>query len=241
MKSYPRAHIFLLGGGGYNDLLMSRFYTYLTWCVTKQFSNLRCGDNNSFQIDRSDFQELSPINMLRLSSIVSSRSTLSLHSTVMNSLSAIPGCLERQNLYRFISRMPSLNNYYSSQSFPQPKSSTVSSKQLVKPFYCSHNLLPKTVLDSSQYDLATITKIQSRLFDRSNSNDDNAKPRRRKIDLSYGCGQSFDIVVVSDFFQGKSKLMRSRAVNKAVKEELQEIHAFSCKCYTEEEWSKIVV
>lgn len=132
-------------------------------------------------LDGSDFQELSPINMLRLSSIVSSRSTLSLHSTVMNSLSAIPGCLERQNLYRFISRMPSLNNYYSSQSFPQPKSSTVSSKQLVKPFYCSHNLLPKTVLDSSQYDLATITKIQSRLFDRSNSNDDNAKPRRRKI------------------------------------------------------------
>ncbi|CAD6626869.1 BAH_G0017790.mRNA.1.CDS.1 [Saccharomyces cerevisiae] len=60
-------------------------------------------------------------------------------------------------------------------------------------------------------------------------------------DLSYGCGQSFDIVVVSDFFQGKNKLMRSRAVNKAVKEELQEIHAFSCKCYTEEEWSKIVV
>ncbi|EGA80589.1 Hos1p [Saccharomyces cerevisiae Lalvin QA23] len=54
MKSYPRAHIFLLGGGGYNDLLMSRFYTYLTWCVTKQFSNLRCGDNNSFQIDPFD-------------------------------------------------------------------------------------------------------------------------------------------------------------------------------------------
>lgn len=33
---------------------MSRFYTYLTWCVTKQFSNLRCGDNNSFQIDPFD-------------------------------------------------------------------------------------------------------------------------------------------------------------------------------------------
>lgn len=60
-------------------------------------------------------------------------------------------------------------------------------------------------------------------------------------DLSYGCGQSFDIVVVSNFFLGKNKLMRSRAVNKAVEEELQQIHAFSCKCYTEDEWSKIVV
>ncbi|CAI1982174.1 hypothetical protein SEUBUCD646_0G00670 [Saccharomyces eubayanus] len=132
-------------------------------------------------LDGSDFQELSPINMLRLSSIVSSRSTLSLHSTVMNSLSAIPGCLERQNLYRFISRMPSLNNYYSSPSSSSPQASNVSPKQLVKPFYCAHNLLPKTVLDSGKYDLPTITKIQSRLFDRSNSNDDNTKPRRRKI------------------------------------------------------------
>ncbi|EJS43835.1 mdm34p [Saccharomyces arboricola H-6] len=132
-------------------------------------------------LDGSDFQDLSPINMLRLSSIVSSRSTLSLHSTVMNSLSAIPGYLERQNLYRFISRMPSLNNYYSSPSLPQSKASNISPSQLVKPFYCSHNLLPKAVLDSSQYELPTITKIQSRLFDRSNSNDDNAKPRRRKI------------------------------------------------------------
>ncbi|CAI4061488.1 hypothetical protein SKDZ_07G0490 [Saccharomyces kudriavzevii ZP591] len=132
-------------------------------------------------LDGSDFQELSPINMLRLSSIVSSRSTLSLHSSVMNSLSAIPGCLERQNLYRFISRMPSLNNHYSSPSLLPPKSSNVSTEQLVMPFYCSHNLLPKAVLDSSKYDLPTITKIQSRLFDRSNSNDDNANPRRRKI------------------------------------------------------------
>ncbi|EJS41347.1 hos1p [Saccharomyces arboricola H-6] len=41
MKSYPQAHIFLLGGGGYNNLLMSRFYTYLTWCVVKEFSNAR--------------------------------------------------------------------------------------------------------------------------------------------------------------------------------------------------------
>ncbi|CCD26866.1 Bol2p NDAI_0I02980 [Naumovozyma dairenensis CBS 421] len=60
-------------------------------------------------------------------------------------------------------------------------------------------------------------------------------------DLSYGCGQSFDVVVVSDTFKGKNKLQRSRIVNGCLKEELTTIHAFSCKCYTEEEWSKIVV
>ncbi|CCC70127.1 hypothetical protein NCAS_0E00570 [Naumovozyma castellii] len=60
-------------------------------------------------------------------------------------------------------------------------------------------------------------------------------------DLSYGCGQSFDVVVVSDSFQGKNKLQRSRLVNGTLKAELASIHAFSCKCYTEEEWSKIVV
>ncbi|CAI4053845.1 histone deacetylase SKDI_16G3300 [Saccharomyces kudriavzevii IFO 1802] len=47
MKLYPRAHIFLLGGGGYNDLLMSRFYTYLTWCVTREFSTIGQADDSS--------------------------------------------------------------------------------------------------------------------------------------------------------------------------------------------------
>lgn len=60
-------------------------------------------------------------------------------------------------------------------------------------------------------------------------------------DLSFGCGQSFDVVVVSNIFQGKNKLQRSRLVNGSLKEEIQSIHAFSCKCYTEEEWSKIVI
>lgn len=60
-------------------------------------------------------------------------------------------------------------------------------------------------------------------------------------DISAGCGQSFDVVVVSGSFEGKNKLQRSRLVNKALKEEIAQIHAFSCKCYTEKEWSKLVV
>ncbi|EDO15217.1 hypothetical protein Kpol_423p7 [Vanderwaltozyma polyspora DSM 70294] len=61
------------------------------------------------------------------------------------------------------------------------------------------------------------------------------------MDTSSGCGQSFEVVVVSDTFIGKNKLARSRLVNKALHDEINQIHAFSCKCYTQEEWSKIVV
>ncbi|GAV54622.1 hypothetical protein ZYGR_0AN00900 [Zygosaccharomyces rouxii] len=59
-------------------------------------------------------------------------------------------------------------------------------------------------------------------------------------DISGGCGQSFDIVIVSNSFLGKNKLQRSRWMNTVLKEEIAQIHAFSCKCYTEAEWSKIV-
>lgn len=36
----PDCEIVLLGGGGYNDLLMSRFYTYLTWLICNKYSSL---------------------------------------------------------------------------------------------------------------------------------------------------------------------------------------------------------
>ncbi|SCU88253.1 LANO_0D01552g1_1 [Lachancea nothofagi CBS 11611] len=60
-------------------------------------------------------------------------------------------------------------------------------------------------------------------------------------DTSNGCGQSFDVIVVSDTFQGKNKIQRCRLVNTALKEEVAQIHAFGCKCFTLEEWSKLVV
>lgn len=60
-------------------------------------------------------------------------------------------------------------------------------------------------------------------------------------DISNGCGQSFDVVVISNSFEGKNKLQRSRQINTLLKDEIAQIHAFSCKCYTEAEWSKVVV
>ncbi|SCW01278.1 LAFE_0D09054g1_1 [Lachancea fermentati] len=39
VDQFSHAHIVLLGGGGYNERVMSRFYTYLTWSVVEKFSN----------------------------------------------------------------------------------------------------------------------------------------------------------------------------------------------------------
>lgn len=159
--------------------------------------------------DESDLHELSPPNMLRLSTLVSSRQTLSLYSTVSNTLSLIPGCLERQNLYRFISRMPSLGNYYSSYSEKKKeKSSTpdilmtkrpsvdymlrrtsTSSNNLLsgKSYYDKEsNLLPTEVLEEKAYDLDVITEIQNKLYERSSDHDEqqnHGRPRRRKIKM----------------------------------------------------------
>ncbi|EGF79770.1 hypothetical protein BATDEDRAFT_89441 [Batrachochytrium dendrobatidis JAM81] len=60
------------------------------------------------------------------------------------------------------------------------------------------------------------------------------------IDTSNGCGQSFDVLVVSSLFEGKSVLQRHRLVNEAAKAEIAEIHAFSQKTYTPEQWRVMV-
>lgn len=56
-------------------------------------------------------------------------------------------------------------------------------------------------------------------------------------DMSGGCGQAFAVIIVSDVFKGKNKLMRHRLVNTALKEEIAEIHAFTQKGFTPEEWT----
>ncbi|CDO53259.1 similar to Saccharomyces cerevisiae YGL220W FRA2 Protein involved in negative regulation of transcription of iron regulon [Geotrichum candidum] len=59
------------------------------------------------------------------------------------------------------------------------------------------------------------------------------------VDASGGCGQAFEVVIVSEQFQGKNKLFRHRLVNKALQAEIQSIHAFTQKSYTPEEWQKL--
>lgn len=57
-------------------------------------------------------------------------------------------------------------------------------------------------------------------------------------DLSDGCGAKFSVVVVSPKFSGKPLLQRHRLVNAALQEELKEIHAFSMKTLTPEQWQE---
>ena len=55
-------------------------------------------------------------------------------------------------------------------------------------------------------------------------------------DTSNGCGQCFQVTLVSDDFNGKSTLSRHKMVNQFLKEELKEIHAFSQSTLTVDEY-----
>ncbi|KAG0726359.1 BolA-like protein 2 [Chionoecetes opilio] len=57
-------------------------------------------------------------------------------------------------------------------------------------------------------------------------------------DQSDGCGAKFSVVVVAETFCGKPLLQRHRLVNAALQEELKEIHAFSMKTLTPEQWQQ---
>ncbi|KAG1444423.1 hypothetical protein G6F56_010303 [Rhizopus delemar] len=57
-------------------------------------------------------------------------------------------------------------------------------------------------------------------------------------DLSAGCGQMFEVIIVSSEFEGKRLLARHKLVNEALKEEISKVHAFTQKSFTPEEWEK---
>jgi stress-induced morphogen len=42
-----------------------------------------------------------------------------------------------------------------------------------------------------------------------------------------GCGQNYDVVIVSSVFEGKTLLQKHRLVNDAAKTEIAQLHAFS--------------
>lgn len=57
-------------------------------------------------------------------------------------------------------------------------------------------------------------------------------------DMSGGCGQAFAVIIVSDVFLGKNKLARHRLVNASLKDEISQIHAFTQKVFTVNEWEE---
>ncbi|CAO1602763.1 MAG: hypothetical protein LQ349_004309 [Xanthoria aureola] len=57
-------------------------------------------------------------------------------------------------------------------------------------------------------------------------------------DMSGGCGQAFNAMIVSQQFDKKNTLARHRLVNSALKTEIAAIHAWTPKCFTPEEWAQ---
>ncbi|KAI9341543.1 hypothetical protein DFJ73DRAFT_843576 [Zopfochytrium polystomum] len=58
-------------------------------------------------------------------------------------------------------------------------------------------------------------------------------------DISDGCGQSYEVIVVSPAFEGKPTLQRHRLVNEAAKHLISQIHAFTQKTYTPKQWEDL--
>lgn len=155
---------------------------------------------NKIILDENDLQDISMENMSRLTSIISSRYTLSLHGTDHltshynpNNFINFSGCLERQNLYRFISTMPSLQNFYQTNSnlginqdnhiethhINNNKIQCTSNNE-------NENYLPQHVLDSGNFQLNDIINIQNKLFERNyhnSNNNNNLQPKRRTVKL----------------------------------------------------------
>ncbi|CAG8522936.1 1081_t:CDS:2 [Paraglomus occultum] len=57
-------------------------------------------------------------------------------------------------------------------------------------------------------------------------------------DTSGGCGQSFNVIIVSSVFEGKTLLQKHQMVNSAAKAEIAALHAFSQKTYTPAQWEE---
>ena len=57
-------------------------------------------------------------------------------------------------------------------------------------------------------------------------------------DMSGGCGQAFNAIIVSPEFEKKTLLQRHRLVNAALKEEIGKIHAWTPRCLTVGQWEK---
>ncbi|PWN37423.1 bola-like protein [Meira miltonrushii] len=58
-------------------------------------------------------------------------------------------------------------------------------------------------------------------------------------DVSGGCGQAYDVIIVSEAFEGLNTLKRHRMVNELLKEQIAELHAFSQKTYTPQQYEQL--
>ncbi|KAF8460345.1 bola-like protein [Russula ochroleuca] len=55
-------------------------------------------------------------------------------------------------------------------------------------------------------------------------------------DNSGGCGEKYAVLIVSKDFEGKTTLARHRMVNEVLKTQIAQIHAFTQKTLTPQQW-----
>ncbi|WVQ71961.1 hypothetical protein IAR50_001503 [Cryptococcus sp. DSM 104548] len=58
------------------------------------------------------------------------------------------------------------------------------------------------------------------------------------VDTSGNCGMSYAVTIVSPGFAKKITLQRHKLVNQILKDEIAQLHAFSQKTLTPEQWAK---
>ena len=144
-------------------------------------SNNRLGVHDNvdpdYMFENINLCALSPGNMLKLSTLVASRQTLSLHLIVGNEGCSIAGCLERQYIQNYTSRFPSLTNLYHINNEERGASpGLIESNVILKN---KANILPVAVLENSEYDISQIISIQNSIYERDI--DDHSSLKRRKI------------------------------------------------------------
>ncbi|EJF59221.1 bola-like protein, partial [Dichomitus squalens LYAD-421 SS1] len=55
-------------------------------------------------------------------------------------------------------------------------------------------------------------------------------------DTSNGCGENYEVFVVSPAFEGKNTLARHRFINEVLKDQIAQMHAFSQKTLTPKQY-----
>ena len=55
-------------------------------------------------------------------------------------------------------------------------------------------------------------------------------------DVSGGCGQSFQVILICESFKELKLLERQKKVNEVLSEEISKIHAMELKTWTPEQW-----
>ncbi|CBY39343.1 unnamed protein product [Oikopleura dioica] len=63
-------------------------------------------------------------------------------------------------------------------------------------------------------------------------------PVHMEVDDLGTCGTSYQVIIVSDIFEGKKTLEKHKIVNEALAEQISRLHAFSQKSYTPAQWEK---